>query len=91
MKRQKNGGIRVRTLSSHIFARTFALLYNNMILNNLFAYCKDLVRLILAKFRLSFNDSQNQRFFSFNMNTLKGRLSHLTQVRGLKQTSPRTN
>ena len=68
------GKICVRTISSHIFAKTFAKLYNNMILNNLFAYCKDLVRLILAKFRLSFNDSQNQRFFGCKVNELKGGL-----------------
>ena len=55
-----------------------------MILNNLFAYCKDLVRSILAKFRLSFNHSQNQRFFSCKVNKLKGGLSHPTRVRGLK-------
>ena len=55
-----------------------------MILNEKFSYGKDLVRLILAKFRLSFNDSQKQRFFNCNMNQLQDRLSHPTRVRGLK-------
>ena len=74
----------MRTLSSHVFAKTFAKLNNNMILNEKFSYGKDLVRLILAKFRLSFNDSQKQRFFNCNMNQLQDRLSHPTRVRGLK-------
>ena len=56
-----------------------------MILNEKFSYGKDLVRLILAKFRLSFNDSQKQRFFNCNMNQLQDRLSHPTRVRGLKR------
>ena len=75
----------MRTLSSHVFARTFAKLNNNMILNEKFSYGKDLVRLILAKFRLSFNDSQKQWFFGCNMNQLEDGLSHPTRVRGLKQ------
>ena len=77
----------MRTLSSHVFAKTFAKLNNNMILNEKFSYGKDLVRLILAKFRLSFNDSQKQRFFGCNMNQLEDGLSHPTRVRGLKLTS----
>ena len=56
-----------------------------MILNEKFSYGKDLVRLILAKFRLSFNDSQKQWFFGCNMNQLEDGLSHPTRVRGLKQ------
>ena len=75
----------MRTLSSHVFAKTFAKLNNNMILNEKFSYGKDLVRLILAKFRLSFNDSQKQWFFGCNMNQLEDGLSHPTRVRGLKQ------
>ena len=55
-----------------------------MILNEKFSYGKDLVRLILAKFRLSFNDSQKQWFFGCNMNQLEDGLSHPTRVRGLK-------
>ena len=74
----------MRTVSSHVFARTFAKLNNNMILNENFSHSKNLVRLILAKFRLSFNDSQKQRFFNCNMNQLQDRLSHPTRVRGLK-------
>ena len=76
----------MRTLSSHVFAKTFAKLNNNMILNEKFSYGKDLVRLILAKFRLSFNDSQKQWFFGCNMNQLEDGLSHPTRVRGLKLT-----
>ena len=57
-----------------------------MILNEKFSYGKDLVRLILAKFRLSFNDSQKQWFFGCNMNQLEDGLSHPTRVRGLKPT-----
>ena len=75
----------MRTLSSHVFAKTFAKLNNNMILNEKFSYGKDLVRLILAKFRLSFNDSQKQWFFGCNMNQLEDGLSHPTRVRGLKR------
>ena len=56
-----------------------------MILNENFLHSKNLVRLILAKFRLSFNDSQKQRFFNCNMNQLQDRLSHPTRVRGLKR------
>ena len=74
----------MRTVSSHVFARTFAKLNNNMILNENFSHSKNLVRLILAKFRLSFNDSQKQRFFNCNMSQLQDRLSHPTRVRGLK-------
>ena len=55
-----------------------------MILNENFPHGKNSVRLILAKFRLSFNDSQKQRFFNCNMNQLQDRLSHPTRVRGLK-------
>ena len=77
----------MRTLSSHVFAKTFAKLNNNMILNEKFSYGKDLVRLILAKFRLSFNDSQKQWFFGCNMNQLEDGLSHPTRVRGLKLVS----
>ena len=79
----------MRTVSSHVFARTFAKLNNNMILNENFSHSKNLVRLILAKFRLSFNDSQKQRFFNCNMSQLQDRLSHPTRVRGLKQTNQR--
>ncbi len=75
----------MRTVSSHVFAGTFAKLNNNMILNENFPHGKNSVRLILAKFRLSFNDSQKQRFFNCNMNQLQDRLSHPTRVRGLKQ------
>ena len=75
----------MRTVSSHVFAGTFAELNNNMILNENFPHGKNLVRLILAKFRLSFNDSQKQRFFNCNMNQLQDRLSHPTRVRGLKR------
>ena len=74
----------MRTVSSHVFAGTFAKLNNNMILNENFPHGKNSVRLILAKFRLSFNDSQKQRFFNCNMNQLQDRLSHPTRVRGLK-------
>ena len=74
----------MRTVSSHVFARTFAKLNNNMIINENFSHSKNLVRLILAKFRLSFNDSQKQRFFNCNMSQLQDRLSHPTRVRGLK-------
>ena len=74
----------MRTVSSHVFAGTFAELNNNMILNENFFHGKNSVRLILAKFRLSFNDSQKQRFFNCNMNQLQDRLSHPTRVRGLK-------
>ena len=74
----------MRTVSSHVFAGTFAELNNNMILNENFPHGKNSVRLILAKFRLSFNDSQKQRFFNCNMNQLQDRLSHPTRVRGLK-------
>ncbi len=77
----------MRTLSSHVFAKTFAKLNNNMILNEKFSYGKDLVRLILAKFRLSFNDSQKQWFFGCNMNQLEDGLSHPTRVRGLKRST----
>ena len=55
-----------------------------MILNENFPHGKNSVRLILAKFRLSFNDSQKQRFFNCNMSQLQDRLSHPTRVRGLK-------
>ena len=74
----------MRTVSSHVFARTFAELNNNMILNENFPHGKNSVRLIVAKFRLSFNDSQKQRFFNCNMSQLQDRLSHPTRVRGLK-------
>ena len=77
----------MRTVSSHVFARTFAKLNNNMILNENFSHSKNLVRLILAKFRLSFNDSQKQRFFNCNMSQLQDRLSHPTRVRGLKRST----
>ena len=84
--KSKNIGQRcVRTVSSHVFAGTFAELNNNMILNENFLHGKNSVRLILAKFRLSFNDSQKQRFFNCNMNQLQDRRSHPTRVRGLKQ------
>ena len=76
----------MRTVSYHVFARTFAELNNNMILNENFPHGKNSVRLILAKFRLSFNDSQKQWFFGCNMNQLEDGLSHPTRVRGLKQT-----
>lgn len=75
----------MRTVSSHVFAGTFAKLNNNMILNENFPHGKNSVRLILAKFRLSFNDSQKQRFFNCNMNQLQDRRSHPTRVRGLKR------
>ena len=55
-----------------------------MILNENFPHGKNSVRLIVAKFRLSFNDSQKQRFFNCNMSQLQDRLSHPTRVRGLK-------
>lgn len=84
MKSKNIGQKCVRTVSSHVFAGTFAELNNNMILNENFPHGKNLVRLILAKFRLSFNDSQKQRFFNCNMNQLQDRLSHPTRVRGLK-------
>ena len=84
MKSKNIGQKCVRTVSSHVFAGTFAKLNNNMILNENFLHSKNLVRLILAKFRLSFNDSQKQRFFNCNMNQLQDRLSHPTRVRGLK-------
>ena len=74
----------MRTVSSHVFAGTFAELNNSMILNENFPHGKNSVRLILAKLRLSFNDSQKQRFFNCNMNQLQDRLSHPTRVRGLK-------
>ena len=61
-----------------------------MILNEKFSYGKDLVRLILAKFRLSFNDSQKQWFFGCNMNQLEDGLSHPTRVRGLKRSNQET-
>ena len=85
MKSKNIGQKCVRTVSSHVFAGTFAELNNNMILNENFPHGKNSVRLILAKFRLSFNDSQKQRFFNCNMNQLQDRLSHPTRVRGLKQ------
>ena len=85
MKSKNIGQKCVRTVSSHVFAGTFAELNNNMILNENFPHGKNLVRLILAKFRLSFNDSQKQRFFNCNMNQLQDRLSHPTRVRGLKR------
>ena len=85
MKSKNIGQKCVRTVSSHVFAGTFAKLNNNMILNENFPHGKNSVRLILAKFRLSFNDSQKQRFFNCNMNQLQDRLSHPTRVRGLKQ------
>lgn len=85
MKSKNIGQKCVRTVSSHVFAGTFAKLNNNMILNENFLHSKNLVRLILAKFRLSFNDSQKQRFFNCNMNQLQDRLSHPTRVRGLKR------
>ena len=84
MKSKNIGQKCVRTVSSHVFAGTFAELNNNMILNENFPHGKNSVRLILAKFRLSFNDSQKQRFFNCNMNQLQDRLSHPTRVRGLK-------
>ena len=84
MKSKNIGQKCMRTVSSHVFARTFAKLNNNMILNENFSHSKNLVRLILAKFRLSFNDSQKQRFFNCNMSQLQDRLSHPTRVRGLK-------
>ena len=84
MKSKNIGQKCVRTVSSHVFAGTFAKLNNNMILNENFPHGKNSVRLILAKFRLSFNDSQKQRFFNCNMNQLQDRLSHPTRVRGLK-------
>ena len=86
MKSKNIGQKCVRTVSSHVFAGIFAELNNNMILNENFPHGKNSVRLILAKFRLSFNDSQKQRFFNCNMNQLQDRLSHPTRVRGLKQT-----
>lgn len=87
MKSKNIGQKCVRTVSSHVFAGTFAKLNNNMILNENFPHGKNSVRLILAKFRLSFNDSQKQRFFNCNMNQLQDRLSHPTRVRGLKRTA----
>ena len=84
MKSKNIGQKCVRTVSSHVFVGTFAELNNNMILNENFPHGKNSVRLILAKFRLSFNDSQKQRFFNCNMNQLQDRLSHPTRVRGLK-------
>ena len=85
MKSKNIGQKCVRTVSSHVFAGTFAKLNNNMILNENFPHGKNSVRLILAKFRLSFNDSQKQRFFNCNMSQLQDRLSHPTRVRGLKR------
>ena len=87
MKSKNIGQKCVRTVSSHVFAGTFAKLNNNMILNENFPHGKNSVRLILAKFRLSFNDSQKQRFFNCNMNQLQDRLSHPTRVRGLKHST----
>ena len=84
MKSKNIGQKCVRTVSSHVFAGTFAELNNNMILNENFPHGKNSVRLILAKFRLSFNDSQKQRFFNCNMSQLQDRRSHPTRVRGLK-------
>ena len=84
MKSKNIGQKCVRTVSSHVFAGTFAELNNSMILNENFPHGKNSVRLILAKLRLSFNDSQKQRFFNCNMNQLQDRLSHPTRVRGLK-------
>ena len=87
MKSKNIGQKCVRTVSSHVFAGTFAELNNNMILNENFPHGKNSVRLILAKFRLSFNDSQKQRFFNCNMSQLQDRRSHPTRVRGLKPES----